>query len=90
MVVFRLEGEEEESSLLDLKEPEGQDRGQRVEAGWRDLVERPGGETGWRDLVERLGGETGWREICSAWEDTMGAGEGMTDRELGDCRTGVA
>ena len=48
------------------------------------------GEAGWRDLVERLGGETGWREICSAWEDTMGAGEGMTDRELGDCRTGVA
>ena len=49
-----------------------------------------GGETWWRDLVERLGGETWWREICSAWEDTMGAGEGMTDRELGDCRTGVA
>ena len=62
LVVFRLEGEEEESSLLDLKEPEGQDRGLRVEAGWRDLV-------------ERLGGETGWREICSAWEDIMGAGE---------------
>lgn len=44
MVVFRLEGEEEESSLLDLNEPEGQDRGLRVEAGWRDLVERLGGE----------------------------------------------
>ena len=70
------------------EEPE--DRGLRGEAGWRDLVERLGGETWWRDLVERLGGETWWREICSAWEDTMGAGEGMTDRELGDCRTGVA
>ena len=54
MIVFRLEGEEEE--------PEGQDRGLR-------------GEAGLRVWVERLGGESGWREICSAWEDTLGAGE---------------
>ena len=65
MVVFRLEGEEEESSLLDLKEPEGQDRGLRVEAGWRDLVER--------DLFS-LGGHNGRRGgRTESWE-TVGGG----------------
>ena len=78
MVVFRLEGEEEESSLLDLNEPEGQDRGLRVEAGWRDLVERLGGETWWRDWVERdlfsLGGHNGRRGgRTESWE-TVGGG----------------
>ena len=54
------------------------------ETGWRDLVERLVGETWWRDWVERLGGERSVQLGRTQWA------QGRTDRELGDCRTGVA